>query len=63
MREDFADIMYVMLDAAPHDAEVAASLEVAMKRYRASFLTVARRVEELRAIRADLVIAMAAEVL
>lgn len=62
MREQFGDIIYVMLNAAPHHAEVAANLSIATERYKNSFLTVAEHLSELGALQDGLSVQMAAEV-
>ncbi|MET1026595.1 MAG: TetR/AcrR family transcriptional regulator [Dongiaceae bacterium] len=51
MREEFGDVMQVMLVTAPHDPAVAASLAVATARYREAFVPIARRLAELGALR------------
>ncbi len=63
MREQFGDIIYVMLNAAPNDAEVAASLRIATERYQASFVTVAEHLRKLEALQEGLNVATAAEIL
>jgi len=51
MREDYEDIIYVMLNAAPHDQAVAETLQTATKRYRDSLLPVAECLAKLGALR------------
>jgi AcrR family transcriptional regulator len=63
MREEFGDIIRVLLDAALHDHTVAESLAIATARYRQSFLTVAQRLATLDALRAELTLEEAADVL
>lgn len=53
MREDYGDIIYVMLNAAPHDQVVADCLVIATNRYRQSFLTVAKNLVKLGALRPE----------
>lgn len=62
MREEFGDIIHVMLDAAPHDQVVAESLAIATARYRQSFLTVARHLATLNALQTELTPEEAADV-
>lgn len=50
MREDFGDIMRVMLNTAPHDPNVAESLATATSRYRQAFLPIAQRLAALDAL-------------
>ena len=63
MREEFGDIIHVLLDAAPHDQTVAESLAVATARYRQSFLTVAQHLATLDTLKAELTLEDAADVL
>jgi AcrR family transcriptional regulator len=63
MREEYADIIYTMHDAAPHDPVVAEGLEKATTRYRASCLMVAERVKETGGLREDLTAQEAGEIL
>ncbi len=63
MREEFGDIIHVLLDAAPHDPTVAENLAIATARYRQSFLTVARHLATLDALKAELTLEDAADVL
>ena len=62
MREQFGDIIYVMLNAAPNDLEVAANLRIATERYKASFVTVAEHLRKLEALQDGLSVGTAAEV-
>ena len=63
MREQFADIMRVMLTTAPHDAVVAAQMEKATSVYRAAFVPVAEQLDKLRALRRGIDVAQAVDVL
>ena len=54
MRQEFGDIMRVMIATAPHDQAVAESLETATSRYRAGNAFAGRRLAELGALRAGL---------
>ena len=53
MREDFSDILRVVLAAAPHDTTAADGLATATARYRAEIAHVARRLATLDALRHD----------
>jgi AcrR family transcriptional regulator len=50
MREEFGDIMRVLLSTAPHDKAVSESLAAATVRYRKAFVPVARRLAHLNAL-------------
>jgi AcrR family transcriptional regulator len=63
MREEFADIIYAVQDAALYDDAVALSLKVATQRYRGSCLMVAEKLESLDALRSDLSVTRARDVL
>jgi AcrR family transcriptional regulator len=63
MREEFADIIYAVQDAALYDDAVAMSLKVATQRYRGSCLMVAEKLESLDALRSDLSVTRARDVL
>jgi AcrR family transcriptional regulator len=54
MREEFGDIMRVLLNTAPHDKAVCESLAIATARYRTAFAPIARRLMDLGALREDL---------
>jgi AcrR family transcriptional regulator len=54
MRQEFGDIMRVMIATAPHDQAVAESLKTATSRYRAGNAFAGRRLAELGALRAGL---------
>jgi AcrR family transcriptional regulator len=51
MRQDWGDIIRVMLDTAPHEAAAAEALEASTARYRAALGTAADRLAALRALR------------
>lgn len=51
MREQFADVIRVMLSTAPHDPAVAGQLATATAVYRAAFAPVAERLAQLGALR------------
>lgn len=51
MRQDFGDIMRVVLATAPHDATAADGLRTATSRYRGGTALVARRLADLGALR------------
>jgi AcrR family transcriptional regulator len=51
MRQDYGDIMRVVIGAAPHDDKAAAALALGTARYRAGHAVAARRLAELGALR------------
>jgi AcrR family transcriptional regulator len=51
MREDYGDIMRVVIGAAPHDETAAEGLALGTARYRAGHAVVARRLADLGALR------------
>jgi AcrR family transcriptional regulator len=51
LREEYGDIMRVMLATAPHDQVVAESLAIWTTRYRQAFVPIARRLGDLDALR------------
>jgi len=51
MREDYGDIMRVVIAAAPHDQTAAEGLALGTRRYRAGDAIAARRLAELGALR------------
>jgi AcrR family transcriptional regulator len=63
MREDFGDIMRVMLNTAPHDQAVAQSLATATARYREACGRIARRLFNLGGLRDGLDVNQAVDVL
>jgi AcrR family transcriptional regulator len=62
LREEFGDIAYFMQDAAPHDPEVAKSLEVATNRYRAFFVLVIEHLQSVDSLRPELSVRDAADI-
>jgi AcrR family transcriptional regulator len=62
MREQYGDIMRVMLTTAPHDQVVAEALAAATARYRQAFLPIARRLAALGALHENLDIDQAVDV-
>jgi AcrR family transcriptional regulator len=63
MREEFADIIYAMHDAAPFDASVADALAIATERYRGSCRMVATRLHTLDGLKSGVAIERAADLL
>jgi AcrR family transcriptional regulator len=63
MREDYGDIMRVMLATAPHDQAVAESLATATHRYRQAFVPIGQRLADLGALRDGLDVKQAVDVL
>jgi AcrR family transcriptional regulator len=63
MREQFADVMRLLLTTAPHDREVAAQLDSATRVYKNALVPFAQRLSDLGALRADLDVAQAVDVL
>jgi AcrR family transcriptional regulator len=63
MREEFADIIYAIQDAAPYNDAVATNLKIATQRYRGSCLMIAEKLESLGALRSDLSVTRARDVL
>jgi AcrR family transcriptional regulator len=51
MREEFGDIMRVLLNTAPHDPAVAKSLAAGTARYREAFRQLVQRLQRLNAFR------------
>jgi AcrR family transcriptional regulator len=62
MREQYADIMRVVLATAPHDQAVAAELKAATSIYRRAFIPIAERLVALGALRGGLDVAYAVDV-
>ena len=54
MREEFGDVMQVLLNTAPHDKIVFESLAAATISYRNAFVPIVRRLTDLDALREDL---------
>ncbi len=63
MREQFADVIRVMLTTAPHDPAVAAQLDSATSVYRTAFVPAAERLAQLGALRPGTSITHAVDVL
>jgi AcrR family transcriptional regulator len=63
MREDFSDIMRVLLTTAPHDQRVRSQLQSATRIYRAALVRVAERLAALGALREGIDTAHAVDVL
>jgi hypothetical protein len=63
MRDDFADIMRVLLTTAPHDMVVRQHLQDATAVYRAALVPVAERLAALGVLRPGLDVALAVDVL
>jgi AcrR family transcriptional regulator len=63
MREQFGDVMRVLLNTAPHDKAVFESLAIATTRYRNAFVPIARRLMDLGVLREDLDLNEAVDVL
>src|SRR6516165_11306194 len=63
MREQFADIIRVMLSTAPHDASVAAQQDKATSVYRSALVPIAERLDQLKCLRPVTDVAHAVDVL
>ncbi len=63
VREEFGDIMRVMLSTAPHDREVSESLVMATARYREAFLPIGRRLLATGGLRDGMDVAEAVDIL
>lgn len=63
MREEFGDIMRVLLATAPHDRPVSESLATATARYRQAFVPIAQRLANLGALQEGLDVNQAVDVL
>jgi AcrR family transcriptional regulator len=63
MRQDFADVIRILLTTAPHDPSVAARLEPATKLYRDSIAAIAGRLAELGPLREGVDVRHATDVL
>jgi AcrR family transcriptional regulator len=62
MREQFGDVVRVLLNTAPHDKAVCESLAIATTRYRNAFVPIARRLVDLGALREELELKQAVDV-
>jgi AcrR family transcriptional regulator len=54
MREQFGDVVRVLLNTAPHDRAVCESLAIVTTRYRNVFVPIAQRLMDLGALREEL---------
>jgi AcrR family transcriptional regulator len=63
MREEFGDIVRVLIATAPHDKVVAASLAIATERYRQALVPIGQRLLDLNALRDGLDVVGAVDVL
>jgi AcrR family transcriptional regulator len=63
MREQFGDVMRLMLDTAPHDKAAAETKEAVTGRYRGALAPIGRRLAELGALRQGLDADQAVDVL
>src|SRR6516164_2670729 len=63
MREEFADVMRLLLTTAPHDPDVAEQLRSATNVYRDAFVPIAQRLSDLSALRPDLDVEQAVDLL
>jgi AcrR family transcriptional regulator len=62
MREQFGDVMKVLVETAPHDKAVFESLTVATTRYRKAFVPIVQRLMRLEALREGLDLTEAVDV-
>jgi AcrR family transcriptional regulator len=63
MRKEYGDIIRVILNTAPHDAEVAATLATATGRYRQALVEIGNHLIKLDALRAGIDLGQAVDVL
>jgi AcrR family transcriptional regulator len=63
VREEWGDIMRVILTTAPHDPGAAQTLAIATERYRAGFERTANRLSEIGALREDIGVSTAVDLL
>jgi AcrR family transcriptional regulator len=63
MREEYGDVVRVMLDTAPHDQAAAESLAAATTRYRQAFVPITQRLLDLGALHDGLDVQQAVNVL
>lgn len=63
MREQFADIIYAIHDAATFDAAAEENLKIATARYRGSCMMIAQKLETLKALKQDLSAEQARDIL
>lgn len=62
MREEFGDIIRVLLTTAPHDQAVSDSLKAATATYRQAFVPIAQRLSDLGALREGVDVTQAVDV-
>jgi AcrR family transcriptional regulator len=62
-REAWSDVIRLLLTTAPHDSDVAEQLKIATDEYRAAFVPVAKRLAELGALRPDINVPTAVDLL
>ncbi len=62
-RENFGDLMRVLLTTAPHDPEAEVQLREVTQQYRGSFEPVARRLQDIGALRSEFDITGAVDLL
>lgn len=63
MREDWSDVIRMVRTTAPHDSDVAEQLKIATDAYRAAFVPVAKRLAKLGALRPDVNVPTAVDLL
>jgi AcrR family transcriptional regulator len=63
MREEWSDVIRLLLTTAPHDSDVAEQLRSATDTYRAAFVPVAKRLAKLSALRPDINVPTAVDLL
>jgi len=63
MREDWSDVIRLLLTTAPHNSDVAEQLNSATDTYRAAFVPVAERLAKLDALRPDINVPTAVDLL
>ena len=63
MREQWSDVIHLLLATAPHDSDVAGQLKSATGTYRAAFVPVAKRLAKLGALRSDINVPTAVDLL
>ena len=63
MREEFADVMRLLLTTAPHDSNIAEQLRGATDVYRGAFVPIAQRLSDLGALRPGLDVEQAVDLL
>jgi AcrR family transcriptional regulator len=63
MREEWSDVIRLLLTTAPHDTDVAEQLKSATDTYRAAFVPVAKRLAKLGALHPDINVPTAVDLL